>query len=400
MHRTTRRFALVMFWLLAVARVQAATDRPIRSQVATIKPGPGSTDVRFVVAGDSRPTMTGAPMPRVARTIAGEIGLIRPDFVLWTGDTVYGYGDTTAELRDEYAAFLGLFRNTQVPIFNCPGNHEIHPDDVTPCDPRAQAPEEEFEKRYGNLYGSFDYADIHVIALDTAERCGEDRIDGAQLAWLKEDLETNKGARMIFVFTHTELFSSPLIDEKQKAGHLPVASRDDLHAMFSQYPVRAVFSGHEHLYWHEDHDRIEYFVIGGGGAPLYAPPDHQGFSHYLLVTVSGSTVTYDLIEPGRLFLEEPVADGHAGVQAWIVNSNDADIMLRGARVKMPGTRSACADLQAEAHVTSWDRSTAPVDVMKTSCMPDGGSLEVTLSLKAPKGRSVAVSIRKPAGASR
>ena len=382
--------------LLSASLAQATTDRPIKSQVATIRPGAGSADVRFIVAGDNRPTMTGAPLPRVARTIAGEIDLIRPDFVLWTGDAVYGYGDTIAELREEYAAFLALFRNTQVPLFNCPGNHEIHADDVTPCDPRAQAPEEEFERRYGRLYGSFDYADIHVIALDTAVRCGEDRIDGDQLAWLEADLEANKLARMIFVFTHTELFSSPLIDDGQKGGHAPVANRDDLHALFSKYPVRAVFSGHEHLYWHESHDRIDYFVLGGGGAPLYAPPDHQGFSHYLLVTVSGSAVTYDVIEPGRLF-QEPAAYGHGGVRAWIVNSNDADIMLQGVKVRVTGAQSGCAGLKAEGYVTSWDRTTVPVDVTKTACTPDGGSLDVTLSLKAPKGRSVAVSVRKQAG---
>jgi calcineurin-like phosphoesterase family protein len=386
--------ALVMILLFAPGSIPGTTDRPLRSLVATLNPGAGPSEVRFLVSGDSRPTMTGAPVPRVAKTIAEEIGLIRPDFVLWTGDTVYGYGDTAAELRDEYARFFALVKDTCVPIFSCPGNHDIHSDDETPCDPRTHASEDEFVKQYGNLYGSFDDGDIHVISLDTAVRCHEDRIDGAQLAWLKDDLEANKHARMIFVFSHTAFFSSPLIDDRQRADHPPVANRDDLHALFRQYPVRAVFSGHEHLYWRESHDAIDYIVMGGGGSPVYAPPDRQGFSGYLLVTVSGSKVAYDVIEPGRLFQEDGGTDRSGEVRSWIVNSNDADIALRGVRVKVPGASSACADLVPEARVTSWDRSTAPVDVNLLSCVPAGGGLDVTLGLKAPRGKSVEVSLKK------
>ena len=63
-----------------------------------------SGDFVFVVAGDNRPTAKGAPLPHVLKTIFSEIRVIQPDFVLWTGDTVYGYDDTPAELRAEYEA--------------------------------------------------------------------------------------------------------------------------------------------------------------------------------------------------------------------------------------------------------------------------------------------------------
>jgi len=47
--------------------------------------------------------------------------------------------------------------------------------------------------------------------------------------------------------------------------------------------------GHEHLYHHSRRDGIDYFITGGGGAPLYAKPEAGGFYHYLLVTVKDGT---------------------------------------------------------------------------------------------------------------
>src|SRR5262249_41294974 len=153
------------------------------------------------------------------------------------------------------------------------------------------------------LYGSFDVGDVHFVALDT-EVVGEENTIGAkQLAWLREDLERNKGQRAIFVFSHSEFFSSPLIDAGQAHGHEAIKNRDELPQLFRGYPVKAVFSGHQHLFWREkpeDHDGIAYFVAGGAGAPLYATPDRGGFSHYLLVRVVGHQILYDVIEPGRL----------------------------------------------------------------------------------------------------
>jgi hypothetical protein len=120
-----------------------------------------------VVAGDNRPTTQHAPSPRVLETIFSEIRLIRPDFLLWTGETVYGYGNSPEELRKECSAFLSHAKRAAVPIFNAPGNHEIHGD--KPCnDPD---PERQFKNHFGNTYGSFDYRGAHFIALDT-EECG------------------------------------------------------------------------------------------------------------------------------------------------------------------------------------------------------------------------------------
>src|ERR1043166_4835203 len=97
----------------------------IKSLNHDLVPAPDG-DFVFVVAGDNRPTTHGAPYPHGFNRVIEEIGLIRPDLVLWTGDTIYGYGDKDEPaLADEYARFIDIAKYADVPIFNAPGNHEI-----------------------------------------------------------------------------------------------------------------------------------------------------------------------------------------------------------------------------------------------------------------------------------
>ena len=350
----------------------------------------------FVVGGDNRPTGKGAPMPKTTRTIFEEIGLIRPDLVLWTGDTVYGYGDTSEELAREYDRFQSLAGRSGVTVFNVPGNHEIHRTDDAPCSapggPGVSETERQFVRRFGALYESFDAGPVHFIALDTETFCREDRIDGEQLAWLEADLEAHKSASAIFVFSHTEFFSAPGIDSPHEKGHEPLRNRDELHDLFRRYPVKAVFSGHEHLYGRESRDGIEYFVAGGGGAPLYASPERGGFSHYLLVTVAGGEIRYDVLEPGHLSVE--TGNAAAGSKKfWIVNSNDADIPLRGVSLDAGGL-GPCASLRVDSDLRRWDGTPMPVPVSRLSCARVRGRPHLTLGLTAPRGTSVPVIVSR------
>jgi hypothetical protein len=399
-HRATHRAALTL--LLAAgfgAAAHAASDRPVRSIVGSPAALADGADLVFVAAGDSRPTGSGAPLPRVVRTVFEEIGLIRPDFVLWSGDSVYGYCDTSDELRKEHDAFVALATLGKSPLYNATGNHEIHAQQTCKEPPAAElcggpCAEKQFVERYGNLYGSFDVAGAHFIALSTDVGGQEDDVTGEQLEWLKRDLEANKNARAIFVFCHTEFYGSPKIDPDAGRSHPPLKNRDALHTLFQQYPVKAVFSGHEHLYWRETHDNIDYFILGGAGAPLYAAPDNGGFAQYLVVRLSGSKVTYDLIEPGRLFVE-PVAGAAAGESKfWVVNSNDSELPLRGIEVEGPGG-APCANLTTSA--TMPRRKDNPPPFTMATCTDTAGGQHLRYTVGAfPAGKSILVTVAKKA----
>lgn len=406
--RAVLRFAFATLPLLLPALatpLRAATERPLQSVVTALQPVAGAGGITFIVGGDNRPTAKGAPMPRVVKTIFDEIGLVRPDFVLWSGDTVYGYCDTRAELEGEYNAFLDLATRGAVPLFNAPGNHEIHSGQSCPP-PASTAPapelcgppcsEEVFEQRFGKLYGSFDYAGAHFISLDTDVPDHEDEISGKQLEWLQKDLELNKGARAIFVFCHTEFQSAPMIDPNK--SHPPIKNAAELRALFKNYPVKAVFAGHEHIFWREPvgPDGIAYFVAGGSGAPLYAPPDHGGYSHYILVRLTADNKpSYEVIEPGRLYVE-PAAGTATEARLWIVNSTDiGPLNLHGIETEVPASLGACGELTASAALPKRDGTTVSLPLSIASCTP--GTIVNKLRLKAegmPAGTSMPVVIKR------
>jgi len=402
----TAATSLILALLCLAAPLGAATDRPLKSfPDAPLKEAPAGAEVLFVVSGDNRPTAQGAPMPPVLKTIFSEIGLIRPDFVIWTGDTVYGYCDSREELEQEYQAFAAAARPIAgtVPLFNAPGNHEIHSQQqgcAAPAEKLCPAPcsEDAFRGHFGQLYGSFDYAGAHFIALDTDVPGAADEISGEQLEWLKRDLESNKGARAIFVFTHTEFYSAPQIDASAGASHPGVANRWELQDLFRRYPVKAVFSGHEHIYYREpgaQHDGIDYFVAGGAGAPLYASPDRGGFSHYVVVRLAGDKVSYDVIEPGRLSLE-PAPSAQNETKLWIVNSNDMEqpLPLRGIEIESPLKPARCEGLTATAAARKRD-TWVPLDgVAIDNCAVKDGALRLHVKVPPLPQGSVLVTVRR------
>lgn len=405
MIRTTGALPALILLCLS-SPLLAATDRPLKSfPAADLKEPAAGADLLFVVSGDNRPTAQGAPLPPVVKAIFTEIGLIRPDLVIWTGDTVYGYCDSRDELEQEYQAFAAAARPLAgaVPLFNSPGNHEIHSKQTcsAPADKLCGVPcsEESFRGHFGQLYGSFDFGGAHFIALDTDVPEAQDAITGDQLDWLKRDLEANKGARAIFLFSHTEFYSAPRIDPSAATSHPAVANRAELQDLFRRYPVKAVFSGHEHIFYRapaEEHDGIDYFVAGGAGAPLYASPDRGGFSHYLVVRLAGSKVTYDVVEPGRLSLEDAAA-GPTEAKFWIVNSNDIEqpLPLCGIDREVPSTLGTCDSLTATAAAKKRDAWVAVDGVAIDSCAPGtGGRSRLHFKVPPMPQGSVLVTVRR------
>jgi hypothetical protein len=415
----TRKALLPLFLLCLSAPLFAVTaSRPLTSfPKADLKEPVNPGDILFVVAGDNRPTAKGAPLPRVLDTIFSEIGLIRPAFVLWTGDTVYGYCDTEEELKAEYQAFADKAKPIAglVPLFNAPGNHEIHSDQSgckttgTLCwaDPGTSPPrcsEKVFRDHFGELYGSFNYAGMHFVALDTEVPGHEDEISGRQLAWLRGDLKASKSASATFVFTHTEFFPSPLIDPPAGRSHPSIANGPELEDLFVHSSVQGVFSGHEHLFWHEpagrDQTFIDYFVAGGAGAPLYASPDRGGFSHYLVVHMSGGKISYELIEPGHLYIDEtpesmPAEFCNGARCAWIVNSNDVHqaLPLNGIDLTVPASLGDCSHLTVQSRSRGRDSWGDPQDVATDCTASPPGKIHVK-GLTAPQGSTLLTVSRK------
>lgn len=331
MTKRTLPVAALACALTALSGASGSTTKPfapIPTAGAKTLAAPADPDhFTFIVAGDNRSTGHGYPMPPAFTEVCREIGWVRPDFTFWTGDVIQGYGDSPAEANAEYDAFLAGAALTGGPVFNAPGNHEYSLD-------AALLPV--YQKRLGSLYGSFDYGHSHFIALDTTP-VGADgtvkggTIDDDQMAWLQGDLAANRGARNIFVFMHHYVFGPPDPDVPDLAtGFVSLEARDRLHAAFVKGGVRAVFCSHNHIYWHQAKDGIDYFISGGAGAPLDASPENGGYLHWVSVAVDGAKITTQIEQPWHLEVNYPDGEAAHGPSSrvWVANTNNEDILAR------------------------------------------------------------------------
>ncbi|MDP8254131.1 MAG: metallophosphoesterase [Candidatus Alcyoniella australis] len=147
-----------------------------------------------------------------------ELNLLKPAFVLLSGDLVYGL-----DYVEEYGNAYDLLKNTQVPIFMVPGNHDGMASMVRQADWQYDGLDY-FRRTFGPPYYSFDYGPLHVVGLNTYDGSRERRnslplpplaspVDNyggfmtqPQLDWLYADLEANDvEGRQTIVFGHHDM---------------------------------------------------------------------------------------------------------------------------------------------------------------------------------------------------
>ena len=345
----------------------------------------------FIVGGDNRSTGHGYPMPPVWEEICREMGYVHPAFVLTTGDAIEGYGDTVAEANAEYDVFLRDIALTNVPVFCTPGNHEFSLD-------KALLPV--YQQRIGALYGSFDYGHSHFVSLDTSP-LGTDgtikggTVDDAEMAWLERDLAANKGAQNIFVFMHHYVFGPPDPDTPDiDTGFVSTAIRDRIHAMMVKYGVRAVFCGHNHIYWHQVKDGVDYYISGGGGAPLDASPEKGGYLHFLTVEVRGSTLTTQILQPGHLEVSYPGGENTTASSERVLVTNTNDVPVTLPHLVFHVAAPPAGQALAVTATVSYKKKNKPGDaqIVSESSGATPGSVDVIVSTTAKIARTEEISL--------
>ncbi|MCE5237727.1 metallophosphoesterase [bacterium] len=263
-----RRITVALVVLLLPLALQA-DEFP--SSINRQKPqlAPTRQGLAFCVFGDCQPAGDASRF-RITSSIARAMAVEQPQFVMGLGDYIdgaKGLAATQQQWQRFFAAIAPLMQPTPIPLALTIGNH----DDGSPL----------FERYFGRRYFSFNVGNVHVIILDSQQPGQYGQITGTQWQWLNADLTAAAQARFIFVTLHQPLF--PVSVHRGSALDRYPNYRDRLHMLFARQKVSAVFSGHEHLYNHQQRDGVHYFISGGGGAPLYAEAPSGGFYHYLLV---------------------------------------------------------------------------------------------------------------------
>jgi 3',5'-cyclic AMP phosphodiesterase CpdA len=245
--------------LLLFAILLSACDR------IYFPPGPGDEKWSFVVFGDTR--LGYDIVARLSQNIAHIKPVPHAAFCL--GDIVNNSTD-----EDEWLRFSDSAKpiTLKMPLFYARGNHDGN-DTVS---------EKFFRQLSGITSDTFYYAfseeNTLLIILDTYERGKESAVIGDQLNWLQNQLDSASADTSIwniFIFMH-----HPLYPQGKHSGE-NLVNADDLHQLFLKHQkIRAVFSGHDHIFNKYVKDGMVYITTGGGGAPLY--PGYGGDYHHFV----------------------------------------------------------------------------------------------------------------------
>jgi predicted phosphodiesterase len=195
------------------------------------------------------------PRYLTASTLRSEVGALRG--LLVTGDL------TQLGTRDQWAAFQATYGNTErlhVPVFEVIGNHD-----------RASGTyvDSEVAKRHGGRFYSYQWDDLHVVALNEAP--GDDG-----LAYLEDDLATVAADVPLVLYFHLP-FLGPWAQGWWFAdGPYP----EKLAAILKGRNVAAIFHGHHHALGHYQWKGIDVFKPG---------PVKDGVGIFSIVRVTDKT---------------------------------------------------------------------------------------------------------------
>jgi acid phosphatase type 7 len=286
---------------------------------ATAPPVGDKEVFRFAVAGDSRND------PGVFAQVEEGIAAQGVDFQLFSGDAV-ATGASQLNWDAFFEASTGNFTfedaAASAPFMPVNGNHEslainyvaqfALPQEITPGEIAA-----------GKEWYSFDYANVHVVALNDSPESSA--LGAAQLGWLEADLAAvdRDKTPWIFAIHHRSTYScggSHGSDLDLRAAWQPI---------FDSHAVDIVFSGHDHLYERTkpiragavaaaglddepvDESGTIYVVSGGAGAPLYDADGScvethftEAVRNYVVVEIEDRTMRYTAYDLNGAVLDE------------------------------------------------------------------------------------------------
>lgn len=226
---------------------------------------PVSAPFRFLVFGDSG---TGSA---AQRTLAGLMAGENASLALHTGDVVYP--DGTYENFQRY--YFDIYRDVmkRVPFYPTIGNHDNQVERGAPYLSLHDLPIDGVPVTDRGRYYSFDWGDVHFIALDS-DSLRDLGYSERMLTWLEQDLRNTRKPWRI-AYWH----QSPY-DPYRGTDYESTAARERFVPMLERYGVQVVFNGHYHAYARTKPifrgqeappgRGIVYVITGGGGAHLHA----------------------------------------------------------------------------------------------------------------------------------
>jgi len=256
--------------------------------------------ISFLVIGDSGEGS--AQQDQIAKLMAKENNI---SFLLHSGDVAYPAGTLDTYEALLFAQYRSLM--SRYAFYMAPGNHDYYTASATPYKHIVAPPTDNVPPEGLGLYYSFDWGDVHFVALDTNDPLSRAILSsGPMLDWLENDLQTTRKFWRIAFFHHPPYPTS----SHHENDEVCAAVREYIVPILDRHGVPLVIAGHDHNYQREVPLRsgiptppgigTQYVITGGGGAGLY-PLDPVGSHpiisaqatqfHYVRVDIDGAKAT-------------------------------------------------------------------------------------------------------------
>jgi len=162
--------------------------------------------------------------------------------LLHTGDIAYPSGSYWNYDRHYLGVYQAMMR--RIPFYPCPGNHDHYDHGGEPYRAIHDLPAETVPERDRGLYYSFDWGDVHFIALDSNQPLDEAaRGRGAMLQWLEADLARSRAFWRVVYFHHP-----PYATGHNEGDYLSRLARSLISPILERHSVPLVLNGHEHSF--------------------------------------------------------------------------------------------------------------------------------------------------------
>lgn len=293
----------------------------------------------------------GDPQPRNNKELSyfrddvvAELVNVEADLSLVLGDVMFN----DLSLFDRYNRIMSTLG---MPVVNIVGNHDINFKSVGLDKDAARFAKETFKSHYGPTYYSFDYGQVHFMALDNIDYY-EDADDGGsyrgylsdrQLEWIANDLEHVSSDKLIVLMAHI-----PLFGWEGDEPYLNTMNREKLIALLDDYQDVLFLCGHIHMNYHH--------FLGGDMGRRNPKPIH----HIAMSAASGTwwggpkneygipiTTQRDGVPNGYHILE---FDGNSYTERYKAAGFGADYQMRIESPKSSLTSEEAADTEIIVNV--------------------------------------------------
>jgi hypothetical protein len=275
-----------------------------------------SMDFRFITMADNRHKSVADELISVTEPFARILALVTSDayndvgFVIHAGDIFHGQAPQEESMvlgmYDVFKKATGKLAGSRAFLIS-PGNHEMSPGQAG-FDPlkifNEQFAQPAVLEGYPGTCFSWDWGNSHFVSVDschhdlTLPRNGMYRVSAQEISWLEADLKAAQArkVRHIFVFSHTNLFHTKSASDMEGSGiEFDPSSAAEITRILARYGVDAYICGHAHTSNDVVKDGVLEWLNGDSGCIL-EPDGGRGYNHWTLWTVTGDTVTAELID--------------------------------------------------------------------------------------------------------